>query len=154
MLFVSHVQLFATPWTVARQAPLSMGFSSQDTGVGCHSLLQGIFSTQGSNLCLLHWQGSYSPLAPPGKPDNICCSVTQACPTLWDPMDCSTQGFPVLQHLPELAQSHVLWVSDAIQSSHSLSFPSPPALSLSQHQDLFQWVSSLHQVAKALEFQL
>ena len=64
-------------------------------------------------------------------------------------MDYSTPGFPVL-HLPELAQTHVHWVSDAIQSSHPMSFPSPPAFNLSQYQGLFQWVSSLHQVAKVL----
>ena len=69
-------------------------------------------------------------------------------------MDCSTSGFPVLHHLQELAQINVHWVGDAIQSSHPLSSPSPPALSLSKHQGLFQWISSSHQVAKGLEFQL
>ena len=69
-------------------------------------------------------------------------------------MDYSTLGFPVHHQLPELIQSHVHHVSDAIQPSHPLSSPSPPAFSLSQHQGLFQWVSSSHQVAKALEFQL
>ena len=73
---------------------------------------------------------------------------------LWDPMDCSTPGFPVLHHLPELAQTHVHWVGDAIQPSHPLSSPSPPAFYPSQHQGLFQWVSFLHQVTKALEIQL
>ena len=63
-----------------------------------------------------------------------CCSVTQPCLTLRDPMDSSTPGFPVLHHLPEPAQTHVHWVSDAIQPSRPLSSPSPPALSLSQHQ--------------------
>ena len=81
-------------------------------------------------------------------------SVAQSCPALCNPMDCSTPGLPVHSQLPELAQTHLHWVSDSIQSSHSLSSPSPPAFSLSQHQDLFQWVSSLHQVAKVLEFQL
>ena len=66
-----------------------------------------------------------------------CCSVAQSCPTLWDPMDYSTPGFPVLHHLPDLAQTHVCWVSDATQPSHPLSSPSPPAPNLSQHQDLF-----------------
>ena len=61
-------------------------------------------------------------------------------------------GFPVLHHLPDFAQTHVHWVSDAIQPSHPLSPPSPLALNLSQHQGLFQGVSSLHQVAKVLEF--
>ena len=69
-------------------------------------------------------------------------------------MDCSMPGFPVLHHLMELAQTHVHWVSDAIQPSHPLSSPSLPAFNLSQHQSLFQWVSSSHQVTKALELQL
>ena len=70
-----------------------------------------------------------------------------------DPMDCSMPGFPVHHQLPELTQTHVHQVSDAIQPSHPLLSPSPPAFSLSQHQGLFQWVSSSHQVAKVLEFQ-
>ena len=82
------------------------------------------------------------------------CSVGQSCLTLCYPMDCSTPGFPVLHHLPELAQTHVHWVDDAIQPSHLLLPPSPSALHLSQHQDLFQWVSSSHQVAKVLELQI
>ena len=81
-------------------------------------------------------------------------SVTQLCPTLCDLMDCSTPGYPVLHYLPELAQTHVHWVGDAIQPSHSLSSPSCPAFNLSQHQGLFKWVSSSHQVAKILQFQL
>ena len=76
------------------------------------------------------------------------------CPILCKPMYCSMPGFLVLHHLPELAQTHVHWVGDTIQPSHPLSSPSPPAFNLSQHQGLFQWVSSLHQVAKVLEFQL
>ena len=81
-------------------------------------------------------------------------SVPQSCPTLCDPMDCSAPGFPVHHQLLELAQTHVHWVGDAIQPSHPLSSPSPPALKLSQHQGLFQWVSSSHEVARVLEFQL
>ena len=73
---------------------------------------------------------------------------------LCDPIDHSTPGSSVFQCLPEFAQIHVHWVSDAIQPSHSLSPPSPPALNLSQHQGLFQWVSSLPQMAKILEIQL
>ena len=75
-------------------------------------------------------------------------SATKSYPTLCDPMNCSTQGFPVLYHLPEFAQTAVHWVIDAIQPSHPLLPPSPPALSLSQHQSLFQWTGSLHQVTK------
>ena len=80
-------------------------------------------------------------------------SVIQLCLTLCDPMDCSTPGFPAHNQLLALTQTHVHWVSDTIQPSHPLSSPSPPAFSLSQHQDLFHWVSSSHQVAKVLEFQ-
>ena len=68
-------------------------------------------------------------------------SVAQLCPTLCDPMDCSTSGLPVYHQLPEFTQAHVLWVDDAIQPSHPLLSPSPPAFILSQHQGLFQWVS-------------
>ena len=71
----------------------------------------------------------------------------------WDPMDCSTPGFPVHHQLPELAQIHVHWVSNAIQTSYPLSAPSLPAFNVSQHQGLFQWISSSHQVAKALWLQ-
>ena len=81
-------------------------------------------------------------------------SVAQACPTLCNPMNQSTQGLPVHHQLLEFTQTHVFWVGDAIQLSHPLSSPSPPALNLSEHQGLFQWVSSSHQVAKVLEFQL
>ena len=83
-----------------------------------------------------------------------CCSVTQSCPTLHDPMDCSMPDFPVLCHLLEFVQTRVHWVSDAIQPSHPLSSPSPPAFNLFQHQGLFQWISSSHQVAKVLELEL
>ena len=83
-----------------------------------------------------------------------CCSVTQSCPTLCDPMDSSMPGFPVHHQLPKFTQTHVHWVSDASQSSHPLSSPSSPTFSLSQHQGLFKWVSSSHQVTKVLEFQL
>ena len=80
-------------------------------------------------------------------------SVAQLCLTLCDPMDCSMPGFPVHHQLPELAQTHVHRVSDTIQPSHPLPSPSP-TFNFSQHQGLFQWVSSSHQVAKVLEFQL
>ena len=71
-------------------------------------------------------------------------SVAQSCPTLCDPMDCSTPGFPVHYQLLEFTQTHVHGVSDVIQPSHPLSAPYPPAFNLSQHQGLFKWVSSLH----------
>ena len=81
-------------------------------------------------------------------------SVAQSCPTLWDPMDCGTPGLPLHHQSLEFTQTHVHWVGDAIQPSHPLSSPSLPAFNLSQHQGLFKWVSSSHQVAKVLEFQL
>ena len=80
-------------------------------------------------------------------------SVAQSCPTLCNPMDCSTSGLPIRHQLPEFTQIHAHHVGDAIQPSHPLSSPCP-AFSLSQHQGLFQWVSSSYQVAKVLEFQL
>ena len=81
-------------------------------------------------------------------------SVTQSCLTLCSPMDCSMPGFPVHHQLLEFTQTHVHWVGDTIQPSHSLLSPSHSAFNLSQHQGPFQRVRSLHQVAKLLEFQL
>ena len=81
-------------------------------------------------------------------------SVSQLCPNLCNPMNCSMPGLPVHYQLPKFTQTHVHRVSDAIQPSHPLSSPSLPAPNPSQHQSLFQWVSSLQEVAKVLEFQL
>ena len=81
-------------------------------------------------------------------------SVVQSSPTLCDPVNRSKPGLPIHHQLPQLTQTHVHWVGDAIQPSHPLSSPSTPAFDLSQHQGLFQWVSSSHQVTKVLEFQL
>ena len=88
------------------------------------------------------------------RPQSQFSLVAQSCPTLCDPMDCSMPGFPIHHQLPEPTKTHVHGVSDTIQPSHPLSSPSPPAFNLSQHQGLFQWVSSSHRVAKVLEFQL
>ena len=89
---------------------------------------------------------------------NLCrvqfSSVSQSCPTLCDHMNRSMPGLPVHHQLPEFTQTHAHWVGDAIQPSHPLLSPSPPAPNPSQHQDLFQWVNSSHEVAKVLEFQL
>ena len=112
--------------------------SKKQTGIIWYYIC-GIFPDQGSNLCPLHWQF---------------ISVAQSCPTLCNPEDCSRPGFPVHHHLPEFTQTHVHKVGDAIQPSHPLSSPSPPTFNISQHPGLFKWVSSLHQVAKLLEFQL
>ena len=81
-------------------------------------------------------------------------SVAQSCLTLCNPVNCSTPGLSVHHQLPEFPQTHVHWVGDAIQPSYLWSSPSPPAFNLSQHQDLFQWISSSHQVAKVVELPL
>ena len=101
--------------------------------------------------------GEFLPLSYEGSPGRRVKSVVslpQLCPTLCNPMDCSTPGFPVHHQLPEFTQTHVHRVGDAIQPFHPLSSPSFPAFDLSQHHGLFQWVSSSHQVAKVLELQL
>ena len=86
--------------------------------------------------------------------DHYCFSVAKSFPTLCNPMNYSMPGFPVLHFLLEFSQTHVHCISDAIQPSHPLLPSSPPVLNVSQHQGLFQWVSSLHQVAEVLELQL
>ena len=100
-----------------------------------------------------HWPSPWLPSAQE-KSSVQFSSVDQSCPTLCDPMNRSTPGLPVHHQLPEITQTHIHRVSDAIQPSHPLLSPSPPAPSPSQHQSLFQWVNSLHEVAKVLEFQL
>ena len=108
-------------------------------------------------LHLLNWSMDSLPLSDQEKSPCLSSqfsSVTQSCLTLCDPMNRSTPGLRVHHQLPELTQTHAQWVGDAIQPSHPLSSPSPPAPSPSQHQGLFQWVNSSHEVAKVLEFQL
>ena len=129
------------------------------------------WSLRGKFLPWELWKASWflwnrAPLSTtPGLLELTCCcnnghqsiqfsSVARSCLTLCDPIYHNMPGFPVQHQLPELAQTHVHWVSDAIQPSHPLSSPSPPVLSLAQHQGIFQGVSSLHQVPKVLEFQL
>ena len=94
----------------------------------------------------------FSPISPFSSVQSS--SVAQSCPTLCDPMNCSTPDLPVHHQLPEFTQTHIHRVGDAIQPSHPLSSPFPPALNPSQHQSLFQWVNSSHEVPKVLEFQL
>ena len=89
-----------------------------------------------------------------GREGRRSLQFSQWCPALFDPMDCSTPGFPVHHQFPEPTQTHLHQEGDAIQPSHPLSSPSLPAFNLSQHQGLFQGVSSLYQVAKVLELQL
>ena len=95
-----------------------------------------------------HFQFSHSVVSnsQPSEPQLL--SPVRLC----NPMNCSIPGFPVHHQLLEFTQTHVHWVGNAIQPSHPLSSPSPPILNLSQHQGLFQWVCSLHQVAKVLRF--
>ena len=107
-------------------------------------------------LCLLAFPSYALPRFPPKTVFHThqFSSATKSCLTLCNPMNCSTPGLPVHHQLLESTQTYVHWVSDAIQPSRPLSSRSPPALNLSQHQGLFQWVNSSHQVAKVLEFQL
>ena len=128
-------------------------FPSKSIGVGYHCLLQ---VSQGSSL---HFRDSIESCPCYEQSLPTVCSVqfslvAQSCPALCDPMNCSTPGLPVHHQLPEFTQTHVHRVGDAIQPSHPLSSPSPPAPNPSQHQSLFQWVNSSHEVAKVLEFQL
>ena len=87
-------------------------------------------------------------------PGSCCCLVAQLCLTLCDPMNCSTPGFPVPHHLPELAQPHVHCIGDAVRPSHPLMPSSPSALNLSQHQGLLQWIVCSHQMTKYWSFRL
>ena len=113
-----------------------------------------LLAVQGTLKSLLqHHSSKASMLLRDGVSQSV-SSVTQSCLTLCDPMDCGTPGLPVHHQLPELTQTHVHWVSDAIQPPHSLSSPSPPTFNLSQLQGLFKWVSSSHQVTKVLDLQL
>ena len=122
----------------------------------CCSLLQCIYQTKESNMVLLHCRQILYHLSHEGSRSDVFqfSSVTQSCPTLCDPMNCSTPGLPVHHKLLKFTQTHAHRVSDAIQPSHPLSSPSPPAPNPSQHQGLFQRVNSSHEVAKVLEIQL
>ena len=140
---LSRVGLLATSWTAAHQAPPSTGFSRQE-----YWSWVPLFNPVFLRLNMKHLK------IPNEQSISSVNWVTQSCPTLCDPMNHSTPGLPVHHQLPEFTQTHVHQISDAIQPSHPPSSPSPPALNPSQHQSLFQWVSSSHEVAKVLEFQL
>ena len=106
-------------------------------------------------LCFQHELGQRDPLAKVQSRGEVqFSSVAQSSSTLCNPMNRSMPGLPVHHQLPEFTQTCVHRVSDAIQLSHPLLSPSHPALNPSQHQGLFHWVNSLHEVAKVLEFQL
>ena len=113
----------------------------KNTGVGCQFLLQELFLTYGLNPGLPHCSLIIYQLNHQGSPhiaSVLFSSFAQLCPTFCDPMNCSTPGLPVHHQLPQFTQTHVHRVSDAIQPSHPLSSPSPPAPNPSQHQSLFQ----------------
>jgi len=162
---LSCVWLFVTPWTVGCQAPLSMRFARQEYWSGLSFPPPGNLPQHRDRTCISYISpkphlGSLPPLillvlinGTTTHPIQF-SSVPQSYLTLCEPMDGSVPDFPVHHQLLELAQTHVHWVGDAIQPSHSLSSPFPPTFNLSQHLSLFQWVSSLYQVAKVLEFQL
>ena len=134
----SHVWLFATQWTAACQASLSHTISWN------LPKFMSIASVMPSSH-LIRWH--------PLLLSFSLNSVAQLCLTICDTQDFSTPGFPVHHQLPDLAQTHVYRVSDATQPSYLLTSTSPPAFHLSQHQSLFQWVSSLYHVTKVLELQ-
>ena len=165
-----------TPWTAAHQASLSFTISQELAQTQVHWVSDATHILHGrwlnmiqfskgalgeiSGLLFLSFVGhllneSYTLAATLSKTKWIVqfISVVQSCLTLWDPMDCSTPGLPVHHQPLEFTQTYVHWVGDTIQPSHPLS-SSSPTFNLSQYQGLFQWVSSLHQVAKILEFQL
>ena len=145
----------ATRWTVAHQAPLSMGFSRQEDWNGLPFTSPGDLPNPGMEprSCALHMVSCVAGRFFAERATVQFSLVNQSCPTLCNPMDRSTPGFPVHHQLLEFTQTRVHWVGDAIQPSHPLLLPSPPIFNLSQHQDLFKWVGSSHQVAKVLEFQ-
>ena len=140
---LSPVRLFATPCTVTYQAPQSMGFSRQEYWSGLPFPSPGDLPNPGIEPGSPALQTDALPSKSHGKPDWLgsidtvsqsVSSVAQSCPTLCDSMNRSMPGLPVHHHLPEFTQTHVHQVGDAIQLSHPLSSPFPPAPNLSQHQ--------------------
>ena len=151
---LTRVRLFVTPWTVAHQAPPSMGFSRQEHWSGLPFPSPGDLANPGIEPRSPASQADALISEPPGKPLIVLqFSSVQSCLTLCDSMSYSTPGLPVHHQHLEFTQTHVHWVVDAIQPSHPLSSPSPPAFNFSRRQALFKWVRSSHQVAKVLEFQ-
>ena len=152
---ITRWSILKSDWLYSLQQSWKSSIQSAKTRLGAqwlrsvsHSVTQ-IMNSLLSNLDLKKVGKTTRPF----RSDQI-RSVAQSCPTLCDPMNHSMPGLPVHHQLPEFTQTHVHRVSDAIQPPHPLSSPSPPAPNPSQHQSLFQWVSSSHEVAKVLEFQL
>ena len=138
---LSLLRLFETPWTVAYQASPSMGFSRQEYWSGLPFPFPGHLPDPGIEPRSPALEEDALTSEPPGKPRRKLVqfrSVAQSCPTLCDPMNRSTPGLPVHYQLLEFTQTHIRRVGDAIQPSHPLSSPSPPAPNPSQHQSLFQ----------------
>ena len=136
------------PMNIQRWFPLGLTdlISLQSKGLSRVFSSSSVWKNQFFNIQPSLWSTSYIPAS--------VSSVAQSCPTLCDPMNRSTPGLPVHHQLLEFTQTHVHRVSDAIHPSHPLSSPSPLAPNPSQHQSLFQWVNSSHEVAKVLEFQV
>ena len=131
----SKIEMRLVIWIISGYLEIQM--CSVEENLNCSSLYKTRFVTS-SLFALKHHQFS---------------SVSQSCPTLCDSMNCSTPGLPVHQQLPEFTQTHLHRVSDAIQPSHPLSSPSPPAPNPSQRQSLFQWVNSSHGQSTGVSFQ-
>ena len=153
----SCAQIFLTSWIVCYQASLSMGFSRQEYWSGLPFASPGDLPDPGIEPCSPILQADSLPSEPPGTPIfmyqfHSVQSLSRV--LLCNPMNCSMPGLPVHHQLQEFTQTYVHQVGDAIQPSHLLSSPSPPAPNPSQHQGLFQRVTSSHQVANVLEFQL
>ena len=139
---------------------MDQGFPTQEYWSGCHALLPGssqpkAWTQVGEFFYLWATREVHIKLyLAQEREHHQFSSVTQLCSTLWDPMDCSTPGLPVHHQLLEFTQTHVHWVSDAIQPSHPPLSPSPPTFNLSQQQAFFQWITSSHRVARGLVFPL
>ena len=146
-----NISVFSNESALCIRWPKYWSFSFNISPSNEHS---GLISFRMDWLDLLAVQGTLRSLLELSNDMELIRSVAQSCPTLCDPMNRSTPGLPVQHQLPEFTETHVHRVSDAIQPSHPLSSPSPSATNPSQHQSLFQWVNSSHEVAKVLEFQL
>ena len=151
---LSHVWLCATPWVVACQAPLSMGILQARILEWVAVSFSRGFAQPRDQIWVTSLQADSLPAELPGKPSVQVSSFTQLCPTPSNPVDYSTPGFPVHHQCPELTQTHAHHITNGIQQYHPLSSNSLSAFNLYQPQDLFTGVSSLHQVAEVLEFQL
>ena len=153
MSYYMNFEIFPHPWEVLCNY-LLVAMASWKRGKLCVQTLKELLLQSCWSMNWYFWNFSHCYRHPTSPPMFQFSSVAQSCPTLCNPINHSTPGLPVHHQLSEFTQTHVHRVSDAIQPFHPLSSPSPPAPNPSQHQSLFQWVNSPHQVAKVLEFQL